>query len=198
MVSDFRDDEVKEYISMAKARRFGPLQKRALVVALKAMKTSGIDKPDMILNGTLLGCIDNSLKILDGMVAEGESVSMPTAFMQSTHNAVASMIANYTNNHAYNATYSHGVVSFECALHDAFLHLRIGKYSSALVCKNDEIPDALKQNTELFGNIPICDISEAWMLTTMPENVEPLFEIEGVEILHSVGNDKAIIKKKML
>lgn len=199
IVNEYSPEEIKEYLPAAKVRRLGLLQKRALVTAIKAMKISGIEKPDMILNGTVLGCIDNSMKMLDALTSEGESMSMPTAFMQSTHNNIASLIANFTDNHAYNATYSHGAISFESALHDAFLNLKCGNYKSALVCKNDEIPDYLRQNPKLFGNIPILDISESWILTTDISSLSnPLFEIENVRIVHNNNSqDIAEIIKKI-
>lgn len=199
IVNDYSPEEVREFLPAAKVRRLGLLQKRALVTAFKTMKISGIERPEMILNGTVWGCIDNSIKMLDALTSEGESMNMPTAFMQSTHNNIASLIANFTDNHAYNATYSHGAISFECALHDAFLNLRCGNFKSALVCKNDEIPEHLHQNPKLFGNIPILDVSESWMLTTeITSTTKPLFEIENVRIVHNKDSQdiSEIIKKR--
>ena len=118
-------EEYGQYIQPMKARRMGRLLKRALVTAIKAMKLSGIEQPDAILNGTAMGCMENSVQFLKGLRDEGDSVSMPTCFMQSTHNTVASMIAIFTKNHGYNTTYSHRAISFELALQDAFLRANI-------------------------------------------------------------------------
>ena len=101
VVKDVPAEEYSRYLPPMKARRFGRLQKRALVTALKAMEISGITTPDAILNGTAMGCMENSVQLLQGLEQEGEAVSMPTCFMQSTHNTVASLIAIYTGNHGY-------------------------------------------------------------------------------------------------
>lgn len=191
-------EEYGRYLPPMKARRFGKLQKRALVTALKAMEISGIVQPDAILNGTALGCMENSIQILDGMLREGESVSMPTCFMQSTHNTVASLIAIYTQNHGYNTTYSHRGISFACALHDAFMQMRMGRIRTALVCENDEITSYQQNNRLSFCKIMPEDKSEAWMLSVDPGE-HPLYELVGVHIIHQKGaEDRAVILKKLL
>ncbi|MBQ4441410.1 MAG: beta-ketoacyl synthase chain length factor [Bacteroidales bacterium] len=191
-------EEYGRYLPPMKARRFGKLQKRALVTALKAMEISGISQPDAILNGTALGCMENSIQILDGMLREGESVSMPTCFMQSTHNTVASLIAIYTQNHGYNTTYSHRGISFACALHDAFMQMRMGRIRTALVCENDEITSYQQNNRLSFCKIMPEDKSEAWMLSVDPGE-HPLYELVGVHIIHQKGaEDRAVILKKLL
>ena len=138
IVKDVPAEEYGHYLPPMKARRMGKLQKRALVTALKAMEISGVGEPDAILNGTAMGCMENTVQMLCGLASEGEEVNMPTCFMQSTHNTVASMIAIYTKNHGYNTTYSHRTISFELALQDALLRLRTGRLRTALVCANDE------------------------------------------------------------
>ena len=99
IVKDVPAEEYGHYLPPMKARRMGKLQKRALVTALKAMEISGVGEPDAILNGTAMGCMENTVQMLCGLASEGEEVNMPTCFMQSTHNTVASMIAIYTKNH---------------------------------------------------------------------------------------------------
>lgn len=198
VVDTVTDEEIKALIPPMKSRRLGKLQKRALATALKAMETANLPKPDMILNGTSLGCMENTLKLLDTLHTEGESASMPTAFMQSTHNTISSLIAIYTNNHGYNATYSHGKISFECALQDAFLRIKSGAARTALVCKNDEITEFMSQQPLFFGNIHTEDISEAWVLCSEKAATHPLFEIENVIISHHDNQDSAQIIKKSL
>src|SRR3712207_1976811 len=97
-VTDVPQTEYRDYLNPMKARRYGRLLKRALVTALKAISLSGIDRPDAIINGTALGCVEHSEQLLDALAAEGEEVSMPTHFMQSTHNTIASLIAIHTAN----------------------------------------------------------------------------------------------------
>ncbi|MBO4488198.1 MAG: beta-ketoacyl synthase chain length factor [Bacteroidales bacterium] len=197
IVKDVPAEEYHQYLPPMKSRRMGNLQRRALVTALKAMDISGIDMPDAILNGTALGCMDHTIKLLQRLHEEGEVVSMPTSFMQSTHNTVAAQIAIYTHNHGYNTTYAHRAISFECALHDAFLQMKAGRLRTALVCANDEITDFQQAHPGYFGHIEVEDRSEAWMLSVDPGD-HPLFEIENVEIIHEQGaEDRAVIHKKL-
>ena len=198
IVKDVPAAEYSRYLPPMKARRMGKLQKRALVTALKAMEISGIGEPDAILNGTAMGCMENTVQMLNGLAAEGEAMNMPTCFMQSTHNTVASMIAIYTKNHGYNNTYSHRTVSFELALQDAFLRLRTGRLRTALVCANDELTELQLHNPTFFGQLEVLDRSEAWMLSVEPGG-NPLYEIENVRVIHQKGaEDRAEIIKKAL
>ena len=154
--------------------------------------------PDAILNGTAMGCMENTVQMLNSMAAEGESVNMPTCFMQSTHNTVASMIAIYTKNHGYNTTYSHRTISFELALQDAFLRLRAGLARTALVCVNDELTELQLQQPRFFSQMEVQDRSEAWMLSVEPGD-QPLYEHENVKIIHQKGcEDRAEIQIKPL
>ena len=195
IVKDVPAEEYSRYIPPMKARRMGKLQKRALVTALKAMEISGIGEPDAILNGTAMGCMENTVQMLNGLAAEGEAMNMPTCFMQSTHNTVASMIAIYTKNHGYNTTYSHRTVSFELALQDAFLRLRTGRLRTALVCANDELTELQLQHPTFFGQLEVRDRSEAWMLSVEPVE-HPIYEIENVRVIHQKGmEDRAEIIK---
>lgn len=198
IVKDVPAEEYSRYLPPMKARRMGKLQKRALVTALKAMEISGIGDPDAILNGTAMGCMENTVQMLNGLAAEGEAMNMPTCFMQSTHNTVASMMAIYTKNHGYNNTYSHRTVSFELALQDAFLRLRTGRLRTALVCANDELTELQLHNPTFFGQLEVLDRSEAWMLSVEPGG-NPLYEIENVRVIHQKGaEDRAEIIKKTL
>ena len=198
IVKDVPAAEYSRYLPPMKARRMGKLQKRALVTALKAMEISGIGAPDAILNGTAMGCMENTVQMLNGLASEGEEVNMPTCFMQSTHNTVASMMAIYTKNHGYNNTYSHRTVSFELALQDAYLRLRTGRLRTALVCANDELTELQLHNPTFFGQLEVLDRSEAWMLSVEPGG-NPLYEIENVRVIHQKGaEDRAEIIKKTL
>lgn len=195
IVKDVPLEEYGQYLPPMKARRMGKLQKRALVTALKAMEASGVMMPDAIINGTSMGCMENTVQMLDGLMKEGEQMNMPTCFMQSTHNTVASMIAIYTKNHGYNTTYSHRTISFELALQDAFSRLRMGLLRTALVCVNDELTELQQQQPRFFGQLEVLDRSEAWMLSVEPGD-HPIYEIENVNIIHQKGmEDRAVIQK---
>lgn len=188
--------EYREYINPMKTRRLGRMMKAALVSALKTLRMSETPQPDIIINGTRFGCLEDSEKLLDALVAEGEEASMPTHFMQSTHNTVATQIAISTKNHGYNATYSQGAVSFECALLDAFLQLRSGEARTALVCCNDALTDSLREKFLAVG-LPADEYKTGMSLAVML-SVEcgnhAIAELQDVSVRHNAdGTDVAEI-----
>jgi len=181
-----QDPQFREWLNPMEARRMGKLMKRALVTAMKAMGDSGISQPDAIVTGTGLGCIENTLLFLDQICREGEEMLKPTNFMQSTHNTVSSLIAIHQKCHGYNTTYSHQAISFESALLDAFLQLRLGDIQTALVTGNDELtPEyfAVLQRSGYIGQPGQATASEAsvaMMLTT--DKTDALCEISEMKM----------------
>ena len=135
------DPSFKEYISPIEARRMGRILKRALATSKEALKTAGCDTVDAIMTGTGFGCIENTEFFLDALSNEGEQLLKPTYFMQSTHNTISSLVAIQTKNYNYNATYAHKGISFESALHDAWMQFHLGKIGSALVGCHDEMTE---------------------------------------------------------
>lgn len=130
-------------ISPAEARRMGRIQKRAVCTSFSALAASGIGLPDAIVTGTGMGCMENSEKFLTDLTLNGERCLKPTLFMQSTHNTVSSLVAIMLKCHGYNNTYSHGALSFDSALLDAWLQIRSGNVSSVLVGAHDEVTPSM-------------------------------------------------------
>lgn len=136
------DPDFKEYINPMEARRMGKILKRALATSLHVVRKTGIDKPDAIITGTGLGCIENTEKFLTAMVRDNEMYLQPTYFMQSTHNTISSQIALHLKCNKYNTTYAQRGISFESSLLDAYMQFELGKIKSALVAGHDEMtPD---------------------------------------------------------
>lgn len=129
----------KQFIPPIEARRMGKLLKRAAVVSTDVLAKSGIEKPDAIVSGTGLGCVEYTELFLDPMCREGESLLKPTYFMQSTHNTVSSSLAIGLKCHGYNTTFSHKSISFDSALDDAIKQIEGGEASTAMVCGFDEV-----------------------------------------------------------
>lgn len=181
-----QDPNFRDWLSPLESRRMGKLMRRALVTAQKAMLDSAIAMPDAIITGTGLGCIENTELFLDQLCREGEQMLKPTYFMQSTHNTVSSLIAIKTHCHGYNSTYSHKSISFDSALMDAFLQLRLGDISSALVTGNDEMTPTYFRILQRAGYVgqpgqtPASEASAAFMLST--ESVASLCEVEQVRL----------------
>ncbi|MDR1918367.1 MAG: beta-ketoacyl synthase chain length factor, partial [Tannerellaceae bacterium] len=133
------DPNYKAYFTPNTSRRLGKILKRAILTSRQVMEASGISKPDAIISGTGLGCIENTEFFLDALTREGEELLKPTYFMQSTHNTIGSLIAIDAHCHGYNSTYTHKGSSFECALLDAFMQLKSGTIQTALVGAHDEM-----------------------------------------------------------
>ncbi|MBO4402182.1 MAG: beta-ketoacyl synthase chain length factor [Bacteroidales bacterium] len=139
--------DFKPYIPPMEARRMGSILKRAIAVSVEALRNSGlvvspdnaVPSVDAVITGTGYGCIENTELFLDPLCREGENLLKPTCFMQSTHNTIGAQIAIRTGNHGYNMTYAHKHISFESALYDAWLQLRLKKIGTALVGGHDEM-----------------------------------------------------------
>jgi len=180
------EPDYKQYFTPNEARRYGKILKRALLVSRQAMLESVVLQPDAIIAGTGLGCMENTEIFLEKLVWEGEELLNPTHFMQSTHNTISSLIAIDAKCHAYNSTYSHKGISFECALQDAFMQLKSKKIQSALVGAHDEMTQTsfklqkkggfLSKLNQTFAG----EIAVAMMLST-EKSEKTWCEIEAVE-----------------
>lgn len=186
-----QDPNFRDWLNPLESRRMGKLMKRALVTAQKVMKETGISQPEAIITGTGLGCIENTELFLDQLCREGEEMLKPTYFMQSTHNTISSLIAIQCKCHGYNTTYSHKSVSFDSALLDAFVQMRLGDIRTALVTGNDEMTPSyfsILQRTGYIGQagqVTAGEASVAMMLTV--EKDEALCEIEDARLLYHSG-----------
>lgn len=132
------DPDFRQFISPIEARRMGKLMKRALATSKTVLAEVGVSQPDAILTGTRYGSVEYTEALLFSLKGLSDQPLKPTFFMQSTHNTVGSLIGIQTKSHGYNATYSHGSGSFDGALLDAELQLRLGEIDNALVGVFDE------------------------------------------------------------
>jgi len=171
------DPNFREWLNPLESRRLGKILKRALVTSMKVMKDTGVSQPDAIITGTGLGCIENTELFLGQLCREGEEMLKPTYFMQSTHNTISSLIAIQGKCHGYNSTYSHKSVSFDSALFDAFVQMRVGDVSNALVTGNDEMTPSyfsILRRTGYIGQpgqVTASEVSVAMMLSVECEDV---------------------------
>jgi len=184
------EPDYKQFFTPNEVRRLGKILKRALLVSRQAMLESGVPQPDAIITGTGLGCIENTEIFLDKLVREGEELLNPTHFMQSTHNTISSLVAIDAKCNAYNSTYAHKGISFECALQDAFIQLNTNKIQTALVGAHDEMTPAYftilkkagylgKPNQTFAGETAV-----AMMLST-EKTEKTMCEIEAVEKIYT-------------
>ena len=189
------DPNFKEYVSPIEARRMGRILKRALATSKEALKAAGCDTVDAIMTGTGFGCIENTEFFLDALSNEGEQLLKPTYFMQSTHNTISSLVAIQTKNYNYNATYAHKGISFESALHDAWLQFRLGKINSALVGCHDEMTETfhsimkkggvMGQDDERCGEVAVSVVlSREVSALRQAQGPQPLCRLTGLKMLH--------------
>ena len=188
------DPNFKEYVSPIEARRMGRILKRALVTSKEALRAAGCDTVDAIMTGTGFGCIENTEFFLDALSNEGEQLLKPTYFMQSTHNTISSLVAIQTKNYNYNATYAHKGISFESALHDAWLQFRLNKISSALVGCHDEMTETfhnimkkggvMGQDDERCGEVAVSVILSSHCEDIVNPDIKPLCRLTGLKMLH--------------
>ena len=179
----------RDYLAANEVRRMGNIMKRALVTALKVLKKTDTPHPDAIITGTSIGCLDYTEKFLDAMVENGEEALSPTFFMQSTHNTVGSTLGIYTKSHGYNVTYSHGGVSFELALLDAWMQMQLGRISTALVGGHDEMTQPyfeLLKKTGYVGQPGMVPCSEVAMSMLLSNDAarDHLCELAGIRVFH--------------
>ena len=148
--------EIRDYVKPLEARRMGKIMKGSLLASLKALQQAGLEKPDAIITGTAVGCLENSERLLMQLVNEGESTLKPTYFMQSTHNTISSNVAIRLGCHGYNITYTQDDDSLEWALRDAKQLLKSGKCKTVLVgCHDETTPLYRKLMQRLgFNNLP--------------------------------------------
>lgn len=138
-------------VTVSEARRMTPQMRQLVSVARKALQDAGIEQPDAIVCATQWGCMLQSMRFLQDMIASCEQELKPTPFIQSTHNTIASLMAILTGNHGYNATYSQGKQSLACAMTDIRSQMALGRIRSALVLEFDEQVDAWDEVLALIG-----------------------------------------------
>jgi 3-oxoacyl-(acyl-carrier-protein) synthase len=71
--------------------------------------------------------------------------------MQSTHNTISSLVGIKMKCNGYNITYAHKELSFDSAMYDAWLQLRLGMIDSALVGGHDEMTPSYFKLLEKAG-----------------------------------------------
>ena len=189
------EPDYKQYFSPNAVRRLGKILKRVLLTSQQVMAETGISKPDAIITGTGLGCIENTELFLDALVREGEEFLKPTYFMQSTHNTISSLIAIDSRCQGYNCTYTHKGISFETALLDAFIQLRSGRIETALVGAHDEMTPNYFLLLKRIGYLGHArngfsgETALSMMLSTQ-QNENALCKVRGMEICYRPNKEE--------
>jgi 3-oxoacyl-[acyl-carrier-protein] synthase II len=133
--------DYKQYVNPTALRRMSPVIRMGLATSKVCLAEADLDNPDAILVGSGLGCVRDTAKFLNQVIANKELLLNPTAFIQSTHNTVSGQIALMLNCRAYNLTFSQNYISFETALLEAMLLLGEGEVQNILLGGLDELVD---------------------------------------------------------
>lgn len=129
----------KQYIAPKLLRRMSRAVKMGVACALENLKQTQTEQPDAILTATGLGCVTDTVKFLDQMTENKETLLNPTAFIQSTHNTVSGQIALLLQCKSYNLTFTQNQFSFETALLEGIMLLEENKQQKILVGGVEEL-----------------------------------------------------------
>lgn len=153
-----REPDYAGIIPPMQLRRMSKAVRMGIVAAKNALKNAGVEKPDAIVVGTAMGCLQDTEIFLGKMVAQNEQMLTPTSFIQSTHNTVAGQVALLLGCNGHNLTYVHRGHSFEHALIDAQFYLKQNPEATVLAGGIDELTDSsftLMQRAGVYSNEPV-------------------------------------------
>lgn len=145
------EPDYTDLIDQKSIRRMSRILRMGVASAMFALKQAAVKKPDAIITGTALGCLEDTATFLTKMIVNNEQALNPTPFMQSTHNTIGSQIALLLDCTGYNQTYVHRAFSFESALIDAMMMLDEYGDQNILTGGVDEITDSAHSILSRFG-----------------------------------------------
>lgn len=137
----FPDAELLKDISPLKKRKWAHLQKMGLQTATEATKQAvAMVSGDEIAVcwGTGLGMTSQTASFIENVIEKNEAEPMPTAFTNSVHNAVSSLIAVQGGFKGLNCATTAKEISFESALLQAMREIFSGASRGAVVGGADE------------------------------------------------------------
>jgi hypothetical protein len=173
------------WIDARAIRRMSRIIRMGVASAALALKEAGIEKPEAIITGTALGCLEDTGIFLTKIIENKEQALNPTPFIQSTHNTIGSQVALLLQCFGYNQTYSHRAFSFENALLDGMMMIN-EKQNNVLVGGVEEVTnisfDILKR-FELFKTKQASNLKlfESQSEKTIPGEGASYFLLSGVK-----------------
>ncbi len=128
-------------VSPLKKRKWARLQQIGLQCAANALEglnmNCGMEKTAVCV-GTGLGMVSETARFVESTIAHNEAEPLPTAFTNSVHNAVSSLISLKFGFKALNSAVTAKEISFECALWQAWGEINSGAASAAVIGSFDE------------------------------------------------------------
>lgn len=143
------DPDYKALIPALQLRRMNKSMRMAIFTSQLALQNAGRTTADAVITGSGLGCLRDSERFVEALLAdEGQSLN-PTPFIQSTHNMAAAAIALALKCKGYNMTYVNNANSFESALLDGMVYL--GEHPEATILMGGV--DELGERTTAFWDM---------------------------------------------
>lgn len=145
------EPDYTNWIDPKSIRRMSKIIRTGVATAKLALQQAGLEKPDAIITGTGLGCLEDTEVFLNKLIENKEEALNPTPFIQSTHNTIGSQVALITQCLGYNQTYTHRAFSFELALQDALMMLSENQTQHILTGGVDELINTSVKVFESLG-----------------------------------------------
>lgn len=185
-------------IPMLKKRKWARLQQIGLQSAMSAL--DGVDvscdaRDVAVCIGTGLGMVSETARFVESTIAHRESEPLPTAFTNSVHNAVSSLISLRFGFKALNSAVTAKEISFECALWQVWCEINSGEAAAAVVGACDEYSDYAQmflrsKRPEYLNRHPMRDFGAAYFVGEKSScRSEPFAEILGIDLARREKND---------
>jgi 3-oxoacyl-(acyl-carrier-protein) synthase len=158
------EPDYRQLIPPIQLRRMSRILKMGLAAAQICLKNAGEIRPDAILTGTGLACINELESFMLSMLDNEEQGLSSIPFINSSHNTVAAQIAQMLNNHGYNNTYCHRGTSFESALTDALMLLNGQEAEHVLLGGIDEYSQRYHLMMQKTGDTAVAGEGAAFFL----------------------------------
>ena len=195
----FPDVELLKEISPLKKRKWAHLQKMGLQTAKEAMQgiVPNVQGDEIaVCWGTGLGMTSQTASFIENVIDKNEAEPMPTAFTNSVHNAVSSLIAVQGGFKGLNSATTAKEISFETALLQAMREIYSGDARASIVGSADEYShyasDFLASQSAKYSRVDsskVSDFSVAYFIgDDQCCDKTPLAEILSVDIARRANN----------
>jgi len=145
-------------ISPLKKRRFARLQQMILDSALQCFEKINDISFDSDNTSTVyatgLGMTSETSRFIENVLIKQEAEPIPSAFINSVHNAPSALIANEKKLRGLNSAVTAKELSFESALWQAWAQMKYSTPSSALISAGDErhpFAEKFKKNHSIYS-----------------------------------------------
>jgi 3-oxoacyl-(acyl-carrier-protein) synthase len=157
-ISEYADNRLacvlpdfKEFMNPFQMRRLSRTLKTGLAAVMICLRNSGVKVPDAVITATGFGFYESRAKFLGEIQRQAEQQLTPNYFIQSTHNALAGLVALTIGCTGYNNTYAGRGSAFESALLDSMLLISEREAQNILVGSYDEVSPVMYRQYARLG-----------------------------------------------